>query len=60
VLGKRGTVAAVRRRTGADGGAPRGGDGVSVAGGQESSREVARKLPRGDVVLVVCYAGAKR
>jgi hypothetical protein len=31
-----------------------------VAGGQESSRKVARKLPRDDVVLVVCLAGAKR
>jgi hypothetical protein len=31
-----------------------------VAGGQESGGEVARKLPRGDVVLVVCLAGAER
>jgi hypothetical protein len=37
-----------------------GGDGVPVAGGQESGGEVARKLPRGDVVLVVCLAGAER
>jgi hypothetical protein len=37
-----------------------GGDGVPVAGGQESSGEVARKLPRGDVVLVVSLAGAER
>jgi hypothetical protein len=56
MLGKRGTVAAVRWRTGADGGAPRGGDGVPVVGGQESSGEIARKLPRGGVVLVVCLA----
>jgi hypothetical protein len=37
-----------------------GGDGVPVAGGQESGGEVARKLSRGDVVLVVCLAGAER
>jgi hypothetical protein len=60
VLEKRGTEAAVRRRAGASGGAPRGGNGVPVAGGQESGGEVARKLPRGDMVLVVCLAGAKR
>jgi hypothetical protein len=60
VLGKRGTEAAYRRRTGAGGGAPRGGDGVLVAGGQEVCEEVARKLPQGDVVLMVCLAGAKR
>jgi hypothetical protein len=59
-LGKKGTETAYRRRTGADGGALRGGDGVPVAGGQEGSGEVARKLPQGDVVLVVCLAGAKR
>jgi hypothetical protein len=52
VLGKRGTEAAYRRRTGAGGGAPRDIDGVPMAGGQESSREVARKLPRVDVVLL--------
>jgi hypothetical protein len=51
---------ASRRRTGAGGGALRGGDGVSVAEGQEGGGEVARKLPRGDVVLVVCLAGAER
>jgi hypothetical protein len=51
---------ACRRLTGAGGGAPRGGDGVPVAGGQESGGEVARKLPWGDVVLVVCLAGAER
>jgi hypothetical protein len=60
VLGKRGAETASRRRTGAGGRAPRGGDGVLVAGGQESNGEVARKLPRGDVVLVVCLAGAER
>jgi hypothetical protein len=31
-----------------------------VAGGQEGGGEVARRLPRGDVVLVVCLARAKR
>jgi hypothetical protein len=31
-----------------------------VAGVQESGGEVARKLPRDDVVLVVCLVGAKR
>jgi hypothetical protein len=60
VLGKRGTEAVYCRRTGADGGAPRGGDGVPVAGVPEGGGEVARKLPRGDVVLVVCSAGAER
>jgi hypothetical protein len=60
VLGKRGTEAACRWRIGARCGAPRGSDGVPVAGGQEGGGEVARKLPRGDVVLVVCLAGAKR
>jgi hypothetical protein len=60
VLGKRGTVAAVRRRTGASGGAPRGGDGVPVAGGQESGGEVARKIPHDDVVLMVHLARAER
>jgi hypothetical protein len=60
VLRKRGTEAACRRRTGAGGGAPRGGDGVPVARGQESSGEVARKLPQDDVVLVVCLAGTER
>jgi hypothetical protein len=51
---------ASRRRTGAGGGAPRDDDGVPVAGVQESGGEVARKLPRDDVVLVVCSAGAER
>jgi hypothetical protein len=60
VLEKRGAEAAGRRRTGADNGAPRGGDGVPVAGGQESGGEVGRKLPRDDVVLMVCWAGAER
>jgi hypothetical protein len=41
-------------------GALRGGDGVLVAGVLEGGREVARKFPRGDVVLVVCLAGAER
>jgi hypothetical protein len=60
VLGKRGTEAAYRRRTGAGGGAPRDVDGVPVAGGQESGGEVARKLSRDDVVLMVCLVGARR
>jgi hypothetical protein len=60
VLGKRGTEAAYRRRTGADGGAPSDDGGVLVAGGQESGGEVARKLPRDDVVLMVCLTGAER
>jgi hypothetical protein len=60
VLRKRGAEAACRRRTGADGGAPRDGNGVPVAGVREGGGEVARKFPQGDVVLVVCLAGAKR
>jgi hypothetical protein len=60
VLEKRGNEAAVRRRTGAGGRAPRDGDGVPVAGGQESGGLVARKLSRDDVVLMVCLAGAER
>jgi hypothetical protein len=59
-VGKRGTVAAYRRRTGAGGGAPRNGGGVPMAGGQESGGEVARQLPRDDVVLMVCLAGVER
>jgi hypothetical protein len=59
VSGKRGTVAAYRRRTEAGGGAPRDVDGVPVAGGQESGGGVARKLPRDDVVLMVGLAGAR-
>jgi hypothetical protein len=31
-----------------------------MAGVPEGGGEVARKLPRGDVVLVVCLAGAER
>jgi hypothetical protein len=42
-----------------DGGDPRDGVGVPVAGGQESSGGVARKLPRDDVVLMVGLAGAR-
>jgi hypothetical protein len=60
VLGKRRAEVAGRRRTEAGGGAPRDGNGVPVAGGQESGGEVARKFPRGDVVLMVCVAGTER
>jgi hypothetical protein len=60
VFRKRGTEAAYRRRKGADGGAPSDDGGVPVAGGQESGGEVARKLPRDDVVLMVYLAGAER
>jgi hypothetical protein len=56
----RGAETASRRRTGAGGGSPRDDGGVPVAGVQESSGEVARKLPRDDVMLVVCLAGAER
>jgi hypothetical protein len=41
-------------------GALRDDGGIPVARVQESSGEVARKLPRDDVVLVVCLAGAER
>jgi hypothetical protein len=58
VLGKRGAVAAYGWRTGAGGGALR--DDGSVAGGQESGGEVARKLPRDDVVLMGYLSGAER
>jgi hypothetical protein len=60
VLGKRGPEEVNRRRTGAGGGAPRDGGGVPVAGVLEGGGEVARKLPRGDVVVVVCSALAER
>jgi hypothetical protein len=60
VLGKRGAVAACRRRIGAGGGAPRDDGGVPVAGGQESGGEVARKLPRDNVVLMGYLSGAER
>jgi hypothetical protein len=43
----------------AGGGAPRNGDGVPVAGVPEGGGEVARELPRDDVVLMVCLAGAR-
>jgi hypothetical protein len=38
----------------------RGGGGVPVAGVQEGGKEVARKFPRVDVVLVVSLVRAKR
>jgi hypothetical protein len=38
----------------------RGGGGVPVAGMQEGSEEVTRKLPRVDVVLVMSSVRAKR
>jgi hypothetical protein len=60
VLRKRGAETASRRRTGAGGGAPRDDGDIPVAGVQMSGGEVARKLPRDDVVLVVCLAGAER
>jgi hypothetical protein len=60
VLRKRWVETASQRRIGAGGGAPRDDGGVPVAGVQESGGEVARKLPRDDVVLVVCLAGAER
>jgi hypothetical protein len=60
VLGKRRAEMAGRRRTEMGGGGPRDVNGVPVAGGQESGREVAGKLLRDDVVLVVCLAGVKR
>jgi hypothetical protein len=59
VLGKRGTVVAYRRRTGAGGGASRNSGGVPVVGGPESGWEVARQLPCDDVVLVVCLFGLR-
>jgi hypothetical protein len=40
--------------------APSDDDGVPVAGVPEDGGEVARKLPRDDVVLVVCLAGAEK
>jgi hypothetical protein len=60
VLGKRRAEAAGRQRTEVGGGGPRDGFGILMAGGQESAGEVARKLPRDDVVLMVCLAGARR
>jgi hypothetical protein len=60
VLRKRAAETAGRRRTGAGGGAPRDDDGVPVARVPEDGGEVARKLPRDDVVLVVCLAGVER
>jgi hypothetical protein len=59
-LRKKGAETVSRWRTGAGGGAPRDDGSVPVAGVQESGRELARKLPRDDVVLVVCLAGAER
>jgi hypothetical protein len=60
MLRKGGAEAAYQRRTGADDRAPRGSDGVSVAGVPEGGGEVARKLPWGDVVLVGCLVGVER
>jgi hypothetical protein len=60
VLRKRGAETAGPRRTGAGGGALRGDNGVPVAEVLEDGGEVVRKLPRDDVVLVVCLAGAER
>jgi hypothetical protein len=41
------------------GGGPRDVVDVPVTEGQEGGGEVARQLPRDDVVLVVCLAGAR-
>jgi hypothetical protein len=60
VLRRRGAETAGRWQTGAGGRASRNDDGVPVAGVPEDSGEVARKLPRDDVLLVVCLAGAER
>jgi hypothetical protein len=60
VLAKRRAEAAYRRRIGTGGGCPRDVDGVPMAGVPEDGGEVARELPRDDVVLMVCLAGAKR
>jgi hypothetical protein len=60
VLGKRRAEAVYRRRTGAGGGGPRDVVGVPVTGVLEGGRKVARELPRDNVVLMVCLAGAKR
>jgi hypothetical protein len=60
VLGKRGIVATYRRRTEVGSGAPRNGNGVPVARVPEGGGEVAKELPRDDVVLMVCLAGARR
>jgi hypothetical protein len=59
VLGKRGTDASFRHRTGAGGGGPRDDVGVPVAGVLEGGGEVARELLRDDVVLMVCLARAE-
>jgi hypothetical protein len=53
VSGKRGAVAAYRRRSRAGGGAPKEVDGVPVVGVPEGGGGVARKLLRYDVVLLV-------
>jgi hypothetical protein len=58
-LRKRGAEAAGRRRTEMADGASRGGDGVPVARVPEGSEEVARKLLRDDVVLMVPLAEAE-
>jgi hypothetical protein len=60
VLGKRRAEAAYRRQTRAGGRGPRDVIGVSVTGVPEGGGKVARELPRDDVVLMVCLAGAKR
>jgi hypothetical protein len=60
VLGKRRAEAAGQRRTETGGGAPRDGVGIPVAGVPEGGGEVARELPRDDVMLMVHLAGAKR
>jgi hypothetical protein len=56
--GRCGDGGSTENRTGAA--RSRGGGGVPVAGVQEGDEEVARKLPRVDVVLVVSLVRAER
>jgi hypothetical protein len=60
MLGKRRAEAAGRRRTETGGGALRDGVGIPVARVPEGGGEVARELPRDDVVLMVHLVRAKR
>jgi hypothetical protein len=58
-LRQRGAVTAYRRRSRADGGAPREVDSVPVVGVPEGSGGVARKLLRDDVVLLMLLVGVE-